>query len=46
MGKSETMDDALASFAIAYAAQTAIDHAALVKAKSNRDKKKLKLVAA
>jgi hypothetical protein len=46
MGKSETMDDALASFAIAYAAQTAIDHAALVKAKSNREKKKLKLVAA
>jgi hypothetical protein len=46
MGKSETMDDALASFAIAYAGQTAIDHAALVKAKSNRDKKKLKLVAA
>jgi hypothetical protein len=40
------MDDALASFAMAYAGQTAIDYAALVKAKSNRDKKKLKLVAA
>src|SRR5262249_12641639 len=45
MGKSEAMDDALASFAMAYAEQTSIDHAALVKAKSNRDKKKLKLGA-
>jgi uncharacterized protein (DUF2252 family) len=33
MGKSEALDDALASFAIAYADQTIIDHAALVKAK-------------
>ena len=46
MGKSEAMDDALASFAIAYAAQTAVDHAALVKARSGGDKKKIKLVAA
>jgi uncharacterized protein (DUF2252 family) len=33
MGKSEALDDALASFALAYADQTMIDHAALVKAK-------------
>jgi uncharacterized protein (DUF2252 family) len=33
MGKSEALDDALASFAIAYADQTNIDYAALVKAK-------------
>jgi len=46
MGKSEVMDDAIASFAMAYAGQTVVDHAALVKAKTNRDKKKLKLVAA
>jgi uncharacterized protein (DUF2252 family) len=46
MGKSEAMDDALASFAIAYAAQTAVDHAALVKVRSSGDKKKIKLVAA
>jgi uncharacterized protein (DUF2252 family) len=46
MGKSEVMDDAIASFAITYAAQTAIDHAALVRAKTNQDGKTLKLVAA
>jgi hypothetical protein len=34
MGKSEILDDAIASFAMAYADQTAIDYAALVKAKS------------
>lgn len=33
MGKSEVLDEAIASFAIAYANQTAIDYAALVKAK-------------
>jgi hypothetical protein len=37
MGKSEVMDDAIASFAMAYAAQTGVDHAALVKAKTTRD---------
>jgi len=46
MGKSEVMDDAIASFAMTYAAQTAIDHAELVRAKTNQDGKKLKLVAA
>jgi hypothetical protein len=35
MGKGEDFDDALASFALAYADQTVIDHAALVKAKSH-----------
>jgi hypothetical protein len=34
MGKSEVLDDAIASFAMAYADRTAIDHAALVKAKT------------
>jgi uncharacterized protein (DUF2252 family) len=34
MGKSEILDDAIASFAMAYADQTAADYAALVKAKS------------
>jgi hypothetical protein len=34
MGRNETFDEALASFALAYADQTVIDHAALVKAKS------------
>ena len=34
MGKSEALDDAIASFAMAYADQTIIDHAALVKAKA------------
>jgi hypothetical protein len=34
MGKSQAFDDAIASFALAYADQTSIDHAALVKAKS------------
>jgi hypothetical protein len=33
MGKSQVFDDALSSFALAYADQTIIDHAALVKAK-------------
>ncbi len=33
LGKSSAMDDALATFALSYAAQTVIDHAALVKAK-------------
>jgi uncharacterized protein (DUF2252 family) len=46
MGNSEVMDDAIASFAMTYAAQTAIDHAELVRAKANQDGKKLKLVAA
>ena len=32
-GKSEVLDDAIASFAMAYAKQTILDHAALVKAK-------------
>jgi uncharacterized protein (DUF2252 family) len=34
MGKSQILDDAIASFAMAYAQQTTIDHAALVKAKT------------
>ena len=34
MGKSGVLDDAIASFAMSYAAQTIVDHAALVKAKS------------
>jgi thiamine monophosphate kinase len=33
MGRSAAFDDALASFAMAYAEQTVKDHAALVKAK-------------
>jgi hypothetical protein len=33
-GKSEVLDDAIASFAIAYADQTIVDHAALVRAKN------------
>jgi uncharacterized protein (DUF2252 family) len=33
MGKSEALDDAIASFAMAYSQQTAVDYAALVKAK-------------
>jgi hypothetical protein len=33
IGRSDAFDDAIASFALAYANQTAIDHAALVKAK-------------
>lgn len=32
-GKSEVLDDAIAAFAMAYAEQTILDHAALVKAK-------------
>jgi uncharacterized protein (DUF2252 family) len=34
MGKSEVLDDAIASFSVAYADQTAVDYAALVKAKN------------
>jgi uncharacterized protein (DUF2252 family) len=34
MGKSEVFDDAIASFAMAYADQTMVDYAALVKAKT------------
>jgi hypothetical protein len=34
MGRSQAFDDAIASFALSYADQTSIDHAALVKAKS------------
>ena len=34
MGKSEALDDAIASFAMAYADQTILDHAALVRAKT------------
>jgi hypothetical protein len=34
MGKSEVLDDAIASFAMAYADRTAADYAALVKAKT------------
>lgn len=34
MGKSEVLDDAIASFAMAYADQTTVDYAALVRAKS------------
>ncbi len=33
-GKSEVLDDAIAAFAMAYADQTILDHAALVKAKA------------
>jgi uncharacterized protein (DUF2252 family) len=36
MGKSEVIDDAIASFALAYADQTVIDHTALVKAKDGK----------
>ena len=36
MGKSEVIDDAIASFAMAYADQTVIDHTALVKAKGGK----------
>ena len=42
MGKSDTFDDALASFALAYTDQTITDHAALVKAKSETPTKKTK----
>ncbi|WP_315833109.1 DUF2252 domain-containing protein [Bradyrhizobium prioriisuperbiae] len=34
MGRSEALDDAIASFAMAYADQTILDHAALLKAKA------------
>jgi hypothetical protein len=33
MGRGGAFDDAIASFAMAYAEQTVVDHAALVKAK-------------
>jgi uncharacterized protein (DUF2252 family) len=36
MGKSEVLDEAIASFAMAYADQTVIDHTALVKAKGTK----------
>jgi len=35
MGKSEALDDAIASFAMAYADQTIADHTALVRAKGS-----------
>ena len=35
MGRNAAFDDALASFAMAYAEQTVKDHAALVKAKGD-----------
>jgi hypothetical protein len=38
MGKSEALDDAIASFAMAYADQTNADYAALVKAKGGATK--------
>jgi hypothetical protein len=38
MGKSEALDDAIASFAMAYADRTITDHAALVKAKAKTTK--------
>jgi hypothetical protein len=38
MGKSEVLDDAIASFAVAYADQTIADHAALVQAKGGNRK--------
>jgi len=38
MGKSEVLDDAIASFAVAYADQTVVDHAALVQAKGGKPK--------
>jgi hypothetical protein len=34
MGKSDVLDDAIASFAMAYARQTALDHAALIAARA------------
>jgi hypothetical protein len=40
MGRSRVFDDALASFALAYADQTVIDHAALVKAKRRSARKR------
>ncbi len=39
MGKSDVIDDAIASFAMAYADQTVLDHAALVKAKGAKPAK-------
>jgi uncharacterized protein (DUF2252 family) len=42
MGKSEVIDDAIASFAMAYADQTVVDHAALVKAKGAKAAKPVK----
>jgi hypothetical protein len=51
MGKRDVMDDAIASFAMAYADQTVVDHAALAKAKgigksSKTSRGTLKLVSA
>jgi|APFre7841882630_1041343.scaffolds.fasta_scaffold08232_3 uncharacterized protein (DUF2252 family) len=45
MGKNDAFDDALASFAMAYADQTVTDHAALVKAKSEAPTKESKTKA-
>jgi len=42
LGKSEVIDDAIASFAMAYADQTVADHAALVKAKATKANKTVK----
>jgi hypothetical protein len=39
MGKSDALDSALASFAMAYAARTRDDHAQLVKAKGGNKRK-------
>ena len=50
MGKNDVIDDSIASFAMAYADQTVVDHAALVKAKGKATAKgaakSLKLVEA
>ena len=39
MGKSDVLDDAIASFAMAYAGRTIADHAALVEAKGAKPAK-------
>jgi uncharacterized protein (DUF2252 family) len=39
MGKSEVIDEAIADFAMAYADQTVLDHAALVKARAGSKRK-------
>jgi uncharacterized protein (DUF2252 family) len=44
MGKSEVLDEAIASFAMAYADQTVLDYAALVKAKGAKGAKAAKPV--
>ncbi|WP_445491430.1 DUF2252 domain-containing protein [Rhodopseudomonas sp. RCAM05734] len=40
MGKTAAFDDAIAAFAMAYADQTILDHAALVKARNNKSRNK------